>query len=161
MELREKMESMEKRKQSDDLIIQLASSFEENMGKLQAIVSQQPSHFSSTPTASSSPRGSNPDYLMDAFYSPAELAEYSRTGKVCPTKTGTIPKKKFPNDILNVASGFIASRWSAWHDGAVIEEATVHAAVGHHLLECHTNTRKRKMRQAWACKGNTCHPKSI
>ncbi len=34
------------------------------MGKLQAIVSQQPSHFSSTPTASSSPRGSNPDDLM-------------------------------------------------------------------------------------------------
>ncbi len=33
--------------------------------------------------------------------------------------------------------------------------------MGHHLLECHTNTRKRKMRQAWACKGNTCHPKSI
>ncbi|KAK4021745.1 hypothetical protein OUZ56_003654 [Daphnia magna] len=98
------MESIEKRKQSDDLIIQLASIFEENMGKLQAIVSQQPSHFSSTPTASSSPRGSNPDDVMDAFYSPAELAEYSRTGKVCPTKTGTIPKKKFPNDILNVVS---------------------------------------------------------
>ncbi|KAK4021751.1 hypothetical protein OUZ56_003660 [Daphnia magna] len=64
MELREKLESIEKRKQSDDLIIQLASSFEENMGKLQAIVSQQPSHFSSTPTTSSSPRGSNPDDLM-------------------------------------------------------------------------------------------------
>ncbi|KAI9565035.1 hypothetical protein GHT06_008779 [Daphnia sinensis] len=127
-------------------MIQLVSSFEENMGKLQAIVSQQPSsHFSSTPTrmsasASSSPRG-------NAFYSPAELAEYSRTGKVCPTKPGTMPKKKFPEDILNAITGFITSRWSTWHDGSVMEEATVHAAVGHRLLGCHTNTSKRKMRQ--------------
>lgn len=104
--------------------------------------------------------------ILDAFYSPAELAEYSRTGKVCPTKPGTLPKKKFPEDILNAISGkidvflfffsvfnrpfyeigFITSRWSTWHEGAVVEEATVHAAVGHRLLGCHTNTRKRKLR---------------
>lgn len=42
--------------------------------------------------------------ILDAFYSPAELAEYSRTGKVCLTKPGTLPKKKFPEDILNAIS---------------------------------------------------------
>ncbi|KZS05686.1 uncharacterized protein LOC116915950 isoform X2 [Daphnia magna] len=168
---------------------QLASRFQENMEKLQAIVDQHQTNFSSTPSrmsasASSSPRGCNPDEVMvpfhgnisitrasmrriliaarlgktekdlnntvttilDAFYSPAELAEYSRTGKVCPTKPGTLPKKKFPEDILNAISGFITSRWSTWHEGAVVEEATVHAAVGHRLLGCHTNTRKRKLR---------------
>ncbi|XP_045028295.1 uncharacterized protein LOC123471256 [Daphnia magna] len=138
IELREKLESLEKRKQSDDTMNQLASRFQENMEKLQAIVDQHQTNFSSTPSrmsasASSSPRGCNPDEVMvpfhgnisitrasmrriliaarlgktekdlnntvttilDAFYSPAELAEYSRTGKVCPTKPGTLPKRNF------------------------------------------------------------------
>ncbi|KZS10248.1 Uncharacterized protein APZ42_025355 [Daphnia magna] len=188
IELREKLESLEKRKQSDDTMNQLASRFQENMEKLQAIVDQHQTNFSSTPSRmSASARSDNlkndcillvPFHgnisitrasmrriliaarlgktekdlnntvttILDAFYSPAELAEYSRTGKVCLTKPGTLPKKKFPEDILNAISGFITSRWSTWHEGAVVEEATVHAAVGHGLLGCHTNTRKRKLR---------------
>lgn len=43
--------------------------------------------------------------ILDAFYFPTELAEYYRTGKGCPTKPGTMPKKKFPKDILNAISG--------------------------------------------------------
>lgn len=93
IELREKLESLEKRKQSDDTMNQLASSkcsafyffhrnkfytcsslflnigFQENMEKLQAIVDQHQTNFPSTPSrmsgsASSSPRGCNPDEVM-------------------------------------------------------------------------------------------------
>lgn len=38
--------------------------------------------------------------LLSAWYEPAELAQFSLARKACPSIPGSIPKPKFPEDIL-------------------------------------------------------------
>lgn len=38
--------------------------------------------------------------LLSAWYEPAELAQFSLAGKACPSIRGSLPKPKFPEDIL-------------------------------------------------------------
>lgn len=39
--------------------------------------------------------------LLDAFWKPEELAELCLSGKSCPSKPGSVAKKKIPEDILD------------------------------------------------------------
>lgn len=39
--------------------------------------------------------------ILDAFWKPEELAELCLSGKSCPSKPGSVAKKKFPEEILD------------------------------------------------------------
>ena len=38
--------------------------------------------------------------LLDAFWKPSELTEFSLSGRACPSIKGSKPKGKFPQDML-------------------------------------------------------------
>ncbi|KAK4003671.1 hypothetical protein OUZ56_005427 [Daphnia magna] len=82
-----------------------------------------------------------------AWYEPAELAQFSLAGKACPSIPGSIPKPKFPEDILEAIERFLIPKWETWHS-IILTPEQIKTSVGDRLLSCHTSEKKLKKKQA-------------
>ncbi|XP_045031914.1 uncharacterized protein LOC123474128 [Daphnia magna] len=85
--------------------------------------------------------------LLSAWYEPAELAQFSLAGKACPSIPGSIPKPKFPEDILEAIERFLIPKWETWHS-IILTPEQIKTSVGDRLLSCHTSEKKLKKKQA-------------
>lgn len=107
--------------------------------------------------------------VLDAFWKPEQLAELCLSGKPCPSKPGSVTKKKFPEDILyailrNAFSyscllktltvlsfiGFLLKRWGKWHLGTNLSTGDIKKIYWIKITKLQLYDLKKRRKQKFA-----------
>ena len=105
--------------------------------------------------------------LLDAFWSPQELAGFSISGKAAPGHAKETAKPKLPSDNLRAITSksvfhkaeednlmtisffldFTLDRWNKWHN-QTLDKTAINRSIGAHLTSFHTKMKKDQKKLA-------------